>query len=219
MTRLPWWILIAALLGCASVQNGNALREIQDLRASQRAATEQCWADMSTPELDPLRSKVEIPKKIPDAAPPFSILANDTFPDEVDRSLILKWAALRDVCIARVVKTLSVPAHADINLQLVLQAEYSVVKGSGEGLDELLVALYHQKLTYGEFAKKRYELGRDEVEALHAIQQSAADRDEARRAQAQQQFANTLTAWSAYMQAVNARQPQSLLINGTIQVH
>jgi hypothetical protein len=35
---------------------------------------------------------------------------------------------------------------------------------------------------------------------------------------ASEQFANTLAAWSVYMQAVNARQPQTVYLNGTIQV-
>ena len=35
---------------------------------------------------------------------------------------------------------------------------------------------------------------------------------------AQQQFANSLAAWFTYMQAVNARQPQTVHINETIRV-
>lgn len=35
---------------------------------------------------------------------------------------------------------------------------------------------------------------------------------------APQQLANTFAAWSEYMQAVNARQPQTVFLNGTIQV-
>lgn len=84
------------------------------------------------------------------------------------------------------------------------------------------MALYQQKLTYGEFAKERYEITRDAADAERQYRQSIQVADQQQRMQvqqlAQQQFANRVATWSAYLQAVNARQPQTVHIDGTIRV-
>lgn len=63
---------------------------------------------------------------------------------------------------------------------------------------------------------------RDAAAAELAFRQSALDQDQQRQIQAQQlaqqQFANSLAAWFTYMQAVNARQPQTVHFNETIRV-
>ena len=82
----------------------------------------------------------------------------------------------------------------------------------------LILALYQQKLTYGEFARKRYEITRDALGALNELRQAYIDHEEQRQMLAQQQLTNTFAAWSEYMQAVNARQPQTVYIDGTIRV-
>ncbi len=79
---------------------------------------------------------------------------------------------------------------------------------------DLIVSLYQQKLTYGEFARKRYEITRAAADAQRQFRQSVQIADQAQRLQAQQlaeqQFQSSLAAWSAYMQSVNARQPQTV---------
>ncbi|RKF36727.1 hypothetical protein [Paraburkholderia fungorum] len=81
-------------------------------------------------------------------------------------------------------------------------------------VSELVVSLYQQKLTYGEFAQRRYAIGKEAVTAGRQYQEARMLQDQARQLQAQQlanqQFANSINAWANYMQAVNARQPQTV---------
>lgn len=103
-----------------------------------------------------------------------------------------------------------------------IQQDRSFGQAASAKVGDLIVALYQQKLTYGEFAKERYEITRDAADAERQYRQSMQFADQQQRMQAQQlaqqQFANRLAAWSTYMQAVNARQPQSVHIDGAIRV-
>ena len=85
-------------------------------------------------------------------------------------------------------------------------------------VNKLIVALYQQKMTYGEFAQRRYEIGREGAKAENDFRRSVllADREHQEKAQqaAQDQYNAKLAAWSAYNQSVAARQPQTVrLIN------
>jgi len=77
----------------------------------------------------------------------------------------------------------------------------------------LIVALYQGKMTYGEFAQKRYEFARDGIAAEREFRQATLIGDQQRAVQAQQlaqqNFQNRLAVWSAYIQAVNSRPPQT----------
>lgn len=83
----------------------------------------------------------------------------------------------------------------------------------------LIVSLYQQKMTYGEFAQKRYELERNA--AITQIRYREArllvDGEQQLRAQqlAQQEFQNSVQAFSAYTQSVNARRPQTMRLSCT----
>lgn len=81
-------------------------------------------------------------------------------------------------------------------------------------VSELVVSLYQQKLTYGEFAQRRYTIGKAAVDASRQYREARMLQDQERQLQAQQlasqQFANSMNAWTNYMQAVNARQPQTV---------
>ncbi len=103
-----------------------------------------------------------------------------------------------------------------------IQQDRSFGQAASAKVGDLIVALYQEKLTYGEFARKRYEITRDAADAERQYRQSTQLADQQQRMQAQQlaqqQFANSLAAWSTYMQAANARQPQTVHIDGTIRV-
>lgn len=111
------------------------------------------------------------------------------------------------------------PRSANYEQVAVYEHDTSYSRELNARISELIVALYQQKLTYGEFASKRYWMSSQAVAAELQYRQSIIEKDRQRQFQAQQGFANTLTAWANYMQAVNARQPQTVFINGTIQVH
>jgi hypothetical protein len=223
---IPW---ADCLPGTAGYNNGGGQRHRDEAKQQNDAVVsaftalgDQCKSDYATPELDPIRHKVELYRDVADVAPPFEIASNDTFPTDFERTVIAKWATLRDECLRRSNAASTIPPSATAMQVAFIQQQRSFGKEVAARVSELIVALYQQKLTYGEFAHKRYEIGRDGAAAELAFRQSALENDQQRQIQAQQlaqqQFANNLAVWSAYMQAVNARQPQTVHINGTIQV-
>jgi hypothetical protein len=213
-------IILALCVSVTACANHQFTQDVKAKKAGITAAGDQCKTEMlADPELDPIRKKVELYKPPTEGPPQFEIASNDTFPTNEERPLISKWATMRDSCIKRQMALLVAPSSGNAQQTLVFQQEVSFAKDTNARISELIVALYQQKLTYGEFAQKRYWLSNEAVSAERAYRQSVIDRDEQRQLQAQQQFANTLTIWGNYMQAVNARQPQTVYINGTIRVH
>jgi len=208
--------LCVLLTACAHQQLS---KDTKAKRAGLAVTGDQCKSEMLTAtELNPIRNKVELYKPPTEGPPPFEISSNDTFPTDEERPLIAKWATMRDSCIKRQMALLTVPASANAQQAIVFQQEVSFAKDVNAHIGELIVALYQQKLTYGEFAQRRYWLSNEAVAAERAYRQSVLDRDEQRQQQAQQQFTNALNAWGNYMQAVNARKPQTVYINGTVRV-
>jgi hypothetical protein len=207
-------MLCALTAGCAHQQ---PTHEVKAKSAGSAAAGDQCKMMLASPELDPIRNKIELYKPPTDGPPPFEIASNDTFPTEEERALIAKWASMRDSCIKRQMALLAGPASANAQQDRVFQQELSFAKDTNAHLGELIVALAQQKLTYGEFAQKRYWLSNEGVAAERAYRQSVMDLDEQRQLQVQQQFANALTVWGNYIQALNARPPRTVYLNGSMR--
>ncbi|ANB77332.1 hypothetical protein AYM40_35215 [Paraburkholderia phytofirmans OLGA172] len=186
------------------------------LAAQYESALKQCEADMSTHELDPLRDKIQFARKFDDA-PPFQYASLDAFPSAADRPLIAKWATLRDDCIRREHAIDVIPPNATPLDVTLIKQEQAFGQEAEAKVGELVVALYQQKLTYGEFAQRRYAIGKAAVDASRQYREARLIQDQDRQLQAQQianqQFANNLNAWSNSMQAVNARQPQTVHLN------
>jgi|HubBroStandDraft_1064217.scaffolds.fasta_scaffold38043_2 hypothetical protein len=210
-------LVLALLSGCGAVHQANVRSDVKTMNSNIQASQAECKTEFAVPALDPIRDKVEFLREPPDVAPPFSIMANDTFPADVERAAIGKWAAIRDDCLKRMNASLVVP-HATGNDASYLQRRFSAIHDLQANTGYLILALYQQKLTYGEFARKRYEISRDALTALDAMRQAYVDHEQQRQMIAQQQLVNTFAAWSEYMQAVNARQPQTVYLSGTIQV-
>lgn len=193
-----------------------------DTRALSQTVQAQCAEKMQTPDLDPIRHKVELSRASLESVPPFEIASNDTFPTDSERPVIAKWATIRDDCIKRS-GSLSNSPPAGTPLQIAfLEQDQAFGREAVGRVSQLIVALYQQKLTYGEFAQKRYEITRDAAAAERQFRQAALIADQQRQMQAQQlaqqQFQNNLIAWSTYMQSVNARQPQTVHIEGSVRV-
>jgi hypothetical protein len=210
--------LSACLAGCAAAQGHRFRQDMNETKASNAALEAQCKAQMDTAELDPIRQKVELYRSAGGGAPPFAIASNDTFASDAERPVIAKWAALRDDCQRRSLALLVAPSSANQMQAAVFQQDVAFGKNAAANVEELIVALYQQKLTYGEFAQKRYWITSEAAAAELSYRQSVIERDQQRQLQLQQQFANTLAAWGTYIQAVNSRQPQTVNINGTIRV-
>jgi len=107
-----------------------------------------------------------------DAATPFEIASNDSFATDDERKAIGTWATLRESCNARF-DDLYKPAGNTAPLQAVNFQQMDSFRREALGRESaLLVSLYQQKLTFGEFAQKRYEIFRDAVAAQRQFRQS-----------------------------------------------
>lgn len=145
----------AALCGCSSL---GAFKKQNNAATASAAA--QCKNEFATPELDPIRHKVELYRESTDAGVPFEIASNDTFPTDAELPVIARWAMLRDECIRQIVQLSTTPAHANAMQSAFIRQRQSLYNQAGERISELIVALHQKKLTYGEFAHKRYEINR-----------------------------------------------------------
>ncbi len=192
-----------------------------DISNQYKAVYDQCTVDLQIPELDPIRHKVEFMRMM-DAPPPFEFSSNDSFPSAIERPIIAKWATLRDDCIKRSHAINYIPKDAPPLAVSFLRQEHAFAEEAEARVSELVLALYQSKLTYGEFSQKRYEIGKAATSAQRQYREAKIIEDQQRQLQAQQvaneQFNNNLMAWSTYMQSVNARQPQTVHIDGAVRL-
>ena len=196
--------------------------QIADIRKQLQAAAKQCEMDMKSPDLDLIRSKVELFRAVDEAPPPFEIASNDTFPTPGDRRVIAEWASIRDECLRRRNAISYIPASATPLQATVLQQLHAFSDEAAGRVSELIIDLYQAKLTYGEFAQKRYEIAKAQATAERQFRESALVADQQRQVEAQQlaqqQFQNNLVALNAYMQSVSARQPQTVYLQGNVNI-
>ncbi|MFM0140076.1 hypothetical protein [Caballeronia grimmiae] len=216
---IPWADCLPGTRGYAngggSYHREAAKAQSDALSAKFDDASKQCNADMATPELDPLRNKIQFARKFDDA-PPFQYASLDAFPSTADRPLIAAWATIRDGCVQRENAIDIIPADATALDVTRIKQERAFGQEAEAKVGELILALYQQKLTYGEFAQQRYVIGKAAVDASRQYREARLLRDQERQLRAQQvanqQFMNSLNAWSTYLQAVNARQPQAVTL-------
>lgn len=221
---IPWSDCLPGTSGYANGGGSLHRKEAADAAKAQHdalvtqfdAVHKQCVADMATLELDPLRDKIEFLRKL-DEPPPFQYASLDAFPTAAERPLIAKWAKLRDACVERERAVTVVPPNASSLEGAFIRQEVAFTTGAEARVSELVVAVYQQKLTYGEFAQRRYAIGKAAVDANRQYREARLIQDQERQLQAQhlasEQFNNSLNAWANYMQAVKARQPQAVRLN------
>jgi hypothetical protein len=206
----PGYKPTAAQLAYQSKKNG-----IPTPQERTEQAQAECSHEMQTPDFDAIRTKIELIRADADTPPPFDIASNDSFPTPAERQVIARWATVRDSCIKKGTAIRSPTSNA-LQAALAEQDRSFATEVAGR-VGELIVVLYEGKLAYGEFAQKRYEIGRDGAAAERQFRAAALIADHERQLQeqqfAQQQFQNNLLAWSAYMKAVNARQPDTVHLN------
>jgi hypothetical protein len=212
---------ISRLVSSALNRLDKRLGEIK-LTLAQNSNDLQCMAALAQrDDLKPIASKIELTRPITEAAPPFAVAANDTFPADADRPLIAAWATGRDSCLNEVNVHAANPTDGSL-AAAVYQQEVAFQRELAGSVSELIVALYQRKLTFGEFATKRYEITRDIAASEHQFRMSVLNADADRQMQArqiaQEALHNRLTAWAAYMQSVQARQPLSVHLEGNVEV-
>jgi hypothetical protein len=204
-----------ALTGCAVAMR----QQMSEKKAAIESIADQCREQIQADHsLDPLRNKMEL-WRVPTAPPPpFEIISNDTFPNDDERPLIAHWAKIADACVARASEQFKPPPAANATQRVVFEQDISYSIDAYQRIQQLTLALYEQKLTYGEFAQQRYQITSQAAAAERDYRQAVIARDQQRQIQIAQQFSTALAAWSSYVQAVNSRQPQTVYINGTIRV-
>ncbi|WP_060415415.1 hypothetical protein [Burkholderia ubonensis] len=218
---IPWADCLPGTRGYANGGGSLHRKEAADAAKAQQdaiqaqfdAVRKECETDFAMSELNPIRHKIEFMRR-QDEAPPFEFASLDQFPTAAERSLVGKWATLRDACLKRAHGINVIPPNASpIDVTYIEQQQAYTTEAEGR-VSELIVALYQQRVTYGEFARRRYEIGKAASDAQRLYREARLIQDQDRQLQAQQianqQFTNNLNAWANYMHAVNARQPLSV---------
>lgn len=205
--------------GPAQSPGGATKAQLDAVSAALKASIEECKASLATPELDPIRHKVELFREPGDQPLPFEIATNDNFPTADDRPVIARWASLIDECIRRMDAVQIVPPGSNAVQAAMLTQLRSFAHQVVGDVTELMICLYQQKLTYAEFGHKRYELGKAQGAFNLALQQAAAGSNNTQQQlqdlqSAQQQFTDTLDAFTKYVHTVSARKPKTVRVNG-----
>lgn len=203
--------------GSAAPQNSGGATKAQfdALSAAYKATLDECKASLTTPELDPIRHKVQLYREPGDEPLPFEIATNDNFPTSDDRPVIAKWAALRDECIRRYEELPSAPEGANQTQTAMMKTMRSLVEQAAGDITQLMICLYQQKLTYAEFGRKIYEIGKALGAFNLAITQVGAGGGNTQHQledlqASQQQLTDTLDAFGKYVHTVSARKPKTV---------
>jgi hypothetical protein len=208
--------------GTVAPQNsgGATTAQFDAIAASYKTTREECKATFETPELDPIRHKVQLWRESGDEPLPFEIATNDTFPTAEDRPVIAKAATLRDECLRKMYALQFVPPGANETQTAMVKTVRSFGQQVDGDLNQLIICLYQQKLTYGEFGRKRVEIEKAGAAFTLAMTQAGAGGGDTQHKleelqAAQQQFTDTLDAFGKYVRTVSARKPKTVRVSAT----
>jgi hypothetical protein len=209
---------VCTTVGASAADNSNTAGnlQIQALSLAMQASIEQCVDDLTVGDLEPIRSKADLARMAADGPPPFRIALNDTFATDSERADIAKWMRIRNHCRRRFELPRSVPPSANAIEAASLQQVFALSRIFHSSVGQLIRALYFQELTYGEFARKRYEFTRDAAALSSAIDKAELDADQATLGQTLRQLLDLRLRWNTYLQRVNARHPGTVHIQGAI---
>src|SRR5450631_2851158 len=189
-----------------------AEEEIHVASAAMQVSIEQCIVDFAVHDLDSIRSKADVSRMPADGPPPFRIALNDSFATESERTDIVKWIGIRNQCRRRFASPRNVPASANATEAASLQQMFALSRIFQSSVGQLIRALYYQELTYGEFARKRYEFTRAAAALNSAINEAGLDDDQTGLGQTLRQLLYLRLSWNTYLRRVNARQPGTVHI-------
>jgi len=183
----------------------------QDTNALIKISQDKLDQELKVEEFNPIKDKIELSKLFTDASVPFQIASNQNYPTEEEKKLIAKWIQLREAYYKRNEPILANSIQVGLS-PYVLSAQNKAIKV----INELINALYQQKITYGEFAKKRAQVieewkslildGNSRIRNTKLTQEIISQ--EARSLDRwSQQFT---TRWFAYLENINSNQPNNL---------
>lgn len=176
---------------------------------------------MSTPELFSIRDKIEIFHDASTSAP-YTYAAIDAFPTRADLPLITKWIELRDACIKQEHEIdLTSPDLTPMEQSIVLQrAEFIGIAEAK--IRRLAVRLSQRKLTYGEFAQRRYQINSATESATSDIARTSGFPDSGSQLLEQRRIKHRFSAevdgFERYLRAVDARLPDTVRLASVMAI-
>ena len=206
--------IVNACASAAELPN-SANQDVPALRLALQASIEQCEGDLAAQDLDPIRSKADLSRMVAEGPPPFKIALNDTFATDSERTVIAKWIAIWNHCRRRL-EPPGVPRSATAVEAASLQQMIAVARIFHSSVGQLIQALYYQELTYGEFARKRYEFARDAAALSSAMNAAGLDPDQMGVRKTLQQLLYLRLDWNTYLWRVKSRQPGTVHIPGAV---
>jgi hypothetical protein len=180
------------------------------------APIERCMGDLAARELDSIRSKADIARRSADGPPPFRIVLNDAFATDSERAGIAKWIGIWNHCRRRLEYPSMAASPGNAIEAAALRQSFALSRIFQSCVARLIRALYYQELTYGEFARKRYEFTRAAEELSSAIDASRLDADQVRLGSTLQRLLHLRFSWNVYLRQVSVRQPGTVHIHGAI---
>ena len=181
-----------------------------------RGPLEQCVDEMAAQDLESIRAKADLSRMAADGPPPFRIALNDTFATDSERADIAKWLRIRVFCRKRFAIPRIPPAGGNAIEAASLQQMFALTKIFQSSVSQLIRALYYQELTYGEFARKRYEFTRDAAALSSAMRDAEQGADQAQLRHNLQDLWYLRFSWNTYLRRVYARQPGTVHLRGAI---
>ena len=145
---------------------------IADWKAKGVAIKQECKSVVNTPELDILRDKIELSRSATDAPPPFSILSNANYPNDLEKAAIAKWATIRDQCSKKAIDNLHAAPTVNQKDKDAMDGLIALESNSVGRIDGLAADLFQGMITYGEFAKKRLDVAAEYQTAFRDWQKS-----------------------------------------------
>jgi hypothetical protein len=141
---------------------------------------------------------------------------NDTFATGSERAGIAKWIRIWNHCRRRLeYPGIAAPPGNAIEAAA-LQQSFALSRIFQSCVARLIRALYYQELTYGEFARKRYEFTRAAEVLGSAIDESRLDADQTGLGSTLQRLLYLRFSWNIYLRQVSVRQPGTVHIHGAI---
>jgi hypothetical protein len=191
-------------------------RQIDALISGIASPMEPCRDDPAVRDLDPIRAKADLFRTPADGPPPSRVALNDSFATDSEQAAIAKWIRLRNRCGARMAIPRTVPPSLNAPEAASLQQGLALARMFQASVGRLIRGLYLQELTYGEFARKRFEFTGDAVALLAEMQEAGRAADDARLGQTVRQLLYLRLTWYTYLQRLDARRPHSVHNRGAI---
>lgn len=167
-------------------------------------------------DLDPIRAKADLFRTAADGPPPSRVALNDSFATDTEQAAIAKWMRLRNRCGALIAAPRTVPPSLNAPEAASFQQGLALARMFQASVGRLIRGLYFQELTYGEFARKRFEFTREAVALMAELQEAGRAADDARLGQTVRQLLYLRLSWNTYLQRLDARQPRAVHIRGAI---